>query len=269
MTSDGTGKRRALLSIGRAFVELNRRLARRIRKRRFYYLATVLLALCITAGYWIFILFTDALTTVTDAQVSLILGLGASIVLIFDLFFILNRLQKRALIEPYHFALFPLGRCRLIQFLYVSLLADAKSLVYLATLLVFSAYFVFHGGLIPLLLCWLFLLLFFAAVVTWMAVFSMMAIRYVPEARENLVMLIPLLVLLFNVMAVTQSFHLIAYVPLISSFGAGIHGIMIQHTGTILLHLAYLSIGLGLGVGILYVGIHASLFVPFGLRKSF
>ncbi len=222
------------------------------RPQRFYPLAAYTAALFV-AGYWGVVLVNPDLPTTPMPQVAVEFASGAAILIFLDLFFVLSRFQKRALVEPAHFQLFPVGRARLVQFVLISIVADKKSMIYAATSVAFVVFFALTGSPRSLLLSLIVSGVFAAAVAVWSAATVFAISLYVPGARQGVVALLPLYALAFNVVIATRHFGIFLKIPLAGSYGEVMRAVYAGAIGGAWIGLLVLGLAVALGVAALFL----------------
>ena len=209
----------------RELAALNRTLGTRVRRRQRFYAAAAYAATAFVAAVWASMLANPDLPTTPMPEVEVQFAIGAAILIFLDLFFVMSRFQKRALVEPAHFQLFPLGRARLVQFVLVAIIADKKSWIYVATSVAFVVFFAVTGGVLGLLSSLVVTLILAVAISVWSATVAFVASLYVPGARQGIVALLPLYAIALNVVMLTGHFGVFLKIPLAGSFAEAMRAI--------------------------------------------
>jgi len=227
---------------------INKVLSKRVRKRSWFYVVLVSL-LCFFVSVFIgMTLFTGLVDFDREEDYKAMFSFFVVLVFMFDMLPTIIRVQNKALIEPHHINIFPIGRWEKFLFQLVLLVVDYKSILYLCCSLIFVFLYLKKLAYISALLSAISWILFFLSVATWYIIFFRVAGGILTKYRQHAIALFLVLVIVINTINISKRYYLYSSVPVLSFLGNGLYALTINDLATAIINLFLLALTLAAGL---------------------
>jgi hypothetical protein len=240
---------------------LNATLARRSRSRTYVYKLLIGGFSLFLAAYWwgLFFGLEASVKTSQTTYFAIASTIGGFVLLTLDLFFVTNRFSSATLLEPRHLYLFPVSPASMLGHTLLSLLVDAKGMLYIASAVPIVAYFLLEGNLQGAAACMAAHGALFLLVNTWALVVYVLGGDALQRKRLSITSVLPLLSLVFGGLVLTDNYIVLGQIPIAASFADAMVESISGVSGSMIDDLAILAAILGVGTGALWILRHRVL----------